>query len=67
VERLMRRNGWQGVRHQKIVRTTIANPAAVGPPDLVDRQFGVGAPNQLLVAAPASGLARGCSPASHSS
>jgi len=50
VERLMRRNGWQGVRRQKTVRTTIADPAAARPPDLVDRQFGVGAPNLLLVA-----------------
>ena len=50
VERLMRRHGWQGVRRQKSVRTTIADPAAVRPPDLVDRQFGVGAPNRLLVA-----------------
>ena len=50
VERLMRRHGWQGVRRQKSVRTTIADPAAVRPPDLVDRQFGVPAPNRLLVA-----------------
>ena len=50
VERLMRRHGWQGVRRQKTVRTTIAGPAAARPPDLVDRQFGVGAPNRLLVA-----------------
>ena len=50
VERLMRRNGWQGVRRQKTVRTTIADPAAARPPDLVDRQFGVPAPNRLLVA-----------------
>ena len=28
VERLMRRHGWQGVRRQKTVRTTIADPAA---------------------------------------
>ena len=41
VERLMRRHGWQGVRRQKTVRTTIADPAAARPPDLVDRQFGV--------------------------
>ena len=46
----MRRHGWQGVRRQKTVRTTIADPAAVRPPDLVDRQFGVPAPNRLLVA-----------------
>ncbi len=50
VERLMRRNGWQGVRRSKTVRTTVADPNAVRPPDLVDRQFGVGAPNLLLVA-----------------
>ena len=50
VERLMRRHGWQGVRRQKSVRTTIADPAAVRPPDLVDRQFRVPAPNRLFVA-----------------
>lgn len=50
VERLMRANGWQGVRRQKKVRTTIPDPAAVRPPDLVDRQFGVAATNALLVA-----------------
>ena len=50
VEQLMRQNGWQGVRRQKKVRTTIADPAAPRPPDLVDRQFGVAAPNLLLVA-----------------
>lgn len=50
VERLMRANGWQGVRRVKKVRTTIADPAATRAPDLVDRQFGVDAPNRLLVA-----------------
>ena len=50
VERLMRRHGWQGVRRQKSVRTTIADPTVVRPPDLVDRQYGVSAPNRLLVA-----------------
>ncbi len=46
----MRRSGWQGVRRQKTIRTTIADPTATRPPDLVDRQFAVGAPNRLLVA-----------------
>ena len=50
VERLMRRNGWQGVRRQKSVRTTIADPAAERAPDLVDRQFRVPTPNALVVA-----------------
>ncbi len=50
VERLMRVNGWQGVRRQKKVRTTIPDPAAERAPDLVDRQFAVPAPNRLLVA-----------------
>lgn len=50
VERLMRRNGWQGVRRCKKVRTTIPDPGAVRPPDLVDRQFSVPAPSMLLVA-----------------
>lgn len=50
VERLMRRNGWHGVRRQKRVRTTVADPTADRAPDLVNRQFRVPAPNQLLVA-----------------
>jgi putative transposase len=50
VERLMRFNGWQGVRRQKKVRTTIADPAADRAPDLVNRQFTVPAPNRLFVA-----------------
>ena len=50
VERLMRINGWQGVRRQKKVRTTVPDPAAERAPDLVDRQFKVAAPNTLLVA-----------------
>ena len=50
VERLMRASGWQGVRRQKKVRTTIADPAADRAPDLVDRQFRVAAPNRLVVA-----------------
>ncbi len=50
VERLMRANGWQGVTRTKKVRTTVADPDAVRPPDLVDRQFRVPAPNMLVVA-----------------
>ena len=50
VERLMRRNGWQGVRRQKSVRTMISDPAAERAPDLVDRQFRVPTPNALVVA-----------------
>jgi putative transposase len=50
VERLMRRHGWKGVRRQKSVRTTIADPAAERAPDLVDRQFRVPTPNVLVVA-----------------
>ena len=50
LERLMRANGWQGTRRQKRVRTTIADPQDERAPDLVDRQFKVPAPNQLLVA-----------------
>jgi putative transposase len=46
----MRRHGWQGVRRQKSVRTTIADPTAERAPDLVDRQFRVPTPNALLVA-----------------
>jgi putative transposase len=50
VERLMRVNGWQGVRRGKKVRTTTPDPADQRAPDLVDRQFRVPAPNRLLVA-----------------
>lgn len=50
VERLMGRNGWQGVTRTKKIRTTISDPAASRAPDLVNRQFKVTAPNQLVVA-----------------
>jgi hypothetical protein len=50
VERLMRAHGWQGVRRQTKVRTTVVDPAAARAPDLVDRQVAVPAPNRLLVA-----------------
>ena len=50
VERLMRQNGWQGVTRVKKVRTTIPDPTDVRAPDLVDRNWRVDAPNQLVVA-----------------
>lgn len=50
VERLMRANGWQGVRRSTKVRTTVPDPAAARAADLVERQFRVPAPNRLLVA-----------------
>ncbi len=50
IERLMGVNGWHGVTRTKKVRTTISDPASSRAPDLVDRQFKVGAPNQLVVA-----------------
>jgi putative transposase len=50
VERLMRANGWQGVRRVTKVRTTVPDPGADRAPDLVERRFRVQAPNRLLVA-----------------
>jgi putative transposase len=50
VERLMRLNGWQGVTRTNKERTTVSDPAASRAPDLVDRQFKVAAPNELVVA-----------------
>jgi putative transposase len=50
VERLMGELGLHGVRRGKRYRTTVADPAAVRPADLVDRHFGVLAPNRLWVA-----------------
>ncbi len=46
----MRANGWRGVVRTKKVRTTITDPAAHRPSDLVDRAFSVAAPNRLFVA-----------------
>ena len=40
VERLMKQLGLQGVRRDKVKRTTIADPAATRPRDLVGRGFG---------------------------
>jgi len=46
----MRELGLQGSRRGKKQRTTVADPAAIRPHDLVDRHFGVLAPNRLWVA-----------------
>ena len=50
VERLMRQNGWSGVMRARRVRTTIRNDDDPRPDDLVDRDFGADAPNELTVA-----------------
>jgi putative transposase len=52
VERLMRLNGWAGVTRRVRPRTTVPDHDALErrPPDLVDRQFAVPAPNLLWVA-----------------
>lgn len=50
VERLMAANGWRGVTRRAKVRTTVPDPDASRPPDLVDRDFTVEAPNRLWVA-----------------
>jgi putative transposase len=51
VERLMAQMGLVGVtRSRRAPRTTIANPAAARPLDLVDRHFHADRPNQLWVA-----------------
>jgi putative transposase len=50
VERLMRELGLEGVRRGKPRRTTMADPAAARPVDLVERDFSASRPNQLWVA-----------------
>jgi putative transposase len=50
VERIMREQGWEGACYGATRRTTIADPAHVRHPDLVDRDFVVPAPNRLWVA-----------------
>ena len=51
VERLMRSNGIQGAKRRgKPWRTTIADPSALRPPDLVQRDFTAGGPNELWCA-----------------
>src|SRR4029450_4179785 len=49
VARLMRTLGLAGVVPCKSKRTTVADPAAVRAPDLVNRQFTATRPNQLWV------------------
>lgn len=48
--RLMHKAGLRGVQRGKPVFTTITDPAAVRPADLVNRQFKAAAPNRLWVA-----------------
>jgi putative transposase len=50
VARLMRRAGMQGVSRRKQFRTTVRDETARPAPDLVDRQFQAGGPDQLWVA-----------------
>ncbi len=50
VVRLMRELGLRGARRGKKVRTTVADPAAARPSDLVRRQFSPPAPDLLWVA-----------------
>jgi transposase InsO family protein len=50
VERLMAELGLTGATRGKARRTTIADPSAPRPADLVQRQFGPAAPNRLWVA-----------------
>ena len=48
--RLIRKSGLRGVQRGKPVFTTITDPAAARPADLVNRQFKAPAPNRLWVA-----------------
>ncbi len=50
VERLMRQLGLKGIVRGRRCRTTISDPAADHPADLVNRQFKATRPNQLWVA-----------------
>jgi putative transposase len=50
VERLMKALGLAGARRGRTRRTTIADPAAVRPADLVQRRFNPDRPNALWVA-----------------
>jgi transposase InsO family protein len=50
VQRLMRSDGLTGIRRGKRWKTTIPDPVAARPADLVDRRFVAERPNQLWVA-----------------
>ncbi len=50
VERLMGELGLEGVIHGQRRRTTVPEPSAPRPPDLVDRDFTASRPDQLWVA-----------------
>jgi putative transposase len=50
IERLMTELGLSGAIRGKARKTTIADPTAARPPDLVQRQFAPAAPNRLWVA-----------------
>ncbi|WP_139282052.1 IS3 family transposase [Rhodococcus zopfii] len=50
VERLMAAHGWKGATRAKKIRTTVPDPTAPRPPDLVDRDFRVDRPDALYVA-----------------
>lgn len=50
VERLMRELGIEGVRRGKKFKTTVSDPSAPRPADLVKRDFTAQRPNQLWVA-----------------
>jgi hypothetical protein len=50
IARLMRASGLVGVRRGKFKRTTITDPTAERPSDLVDRHFVAAGPNRLWVA-----------------
>jgi hypothetical protein len=50
VERLMRKLGIEGVIRGQRRRTTVPEPSAPRPPDLVDRDFTASRPDQLWVA-----------------
>jgi len=50
IERLMREDGLEGVIRGRRRRTTVTEPSAPRPPDLVNRRFTAHRPDQLWVA-----------------